>query len=803
MIRPWRLAAAATILALTAVTLLSHPDDPKMRVRRTPYEGPGYQRGQDTVPKFGSESPTTQTFPSQGIELLAWLPLGDFGPGIQSGNDCWGYVSPSGREYAIIGLSAGTGFVEITIPTQPNILAMLPGPTSLWRDIKTYETYAYAVSEGGSGIQVFDLGQIDQGTVTLVNTVLTGGSHSTHNVAIDEESGYLYRIGGGSNGLRIYDLSTPSNPTYVSSWSTRYIHDAQIVTYTSGPYAGRQIAYACSGYNGGRSGTGLDVIDVTNKGSLQNLARRFYSNAAYSHQAWLSPDRQFLYLDDELDEGGATKTTTHVFDVSDPGNPQAVSVFDNGNNAIGHNLYTRGQYLYEANYRSGLRVFDVSDPLNGIEVAHFDTWPSDDDPAFNGLWSTYPYFPSGIVIGSDLERGLFVWWHGAPRVGFEFVDGLPETVDPAGQTFTVRIIEDTPGIYQTGSALLNLNSGAGWTSSALTHLGGDLYQATIPPTQCGQVVSYYLSAQSTDGWSWTLPSSGSLAPGLLSSAISQTIVAEDDFELDNGWDGHLDTDDATQGKWNRLKPYGNAAQPHGDHTPNPARFAFITGQDPIGGFTGINDVDGGTTTLLSPAFDLSVPSDPAFGYWRWFSNDKGENPSEDVLTVEVSNNDGGSWSLVEIVGPTGPQASGEWYYFQFRVADFVAPTSQVRLRFKAADLAGDSIVEAAIDDFRILDIACAGTRLDGVSPNRGGYSGGETVTFTGTGFVTGATVTFGGVVSESVNVLDVNTMQVLVPAYPNPGPQGGLIPSTKVDVSVTTNLGSHTLTDGFRYQGKK
>ena len=95
-----------------------------------------------------------------------------------------------------MGTSSSTVFVEVTNPGNPNVVAVRSGPGSLWRDVKTYQNYAYSVSEGGNGIQVFDLSNIDNGNVPLVNTVTTGGTTATHNVAIDETSGYLYRLGG-------------------------------------------------------------------------------------------------------------------------------------------------------------------------------------------------------------------------------------------------------------------------------------------------------------------------------------------------------------------------------------------------------------------------------------------------------------------------------------------------------------------------------------------------------------------------------------------------------------------------------
>ena len=389
------------ILVLTS-SLWAHEDDPKIRDRQPPYRGPGY--------RAALAKAANNDFPKSDVTLLSWLPFDEIGAGISSGNDCWGYVSPTAREYAIMGFSNGTAFVEITNPGDPDLIAYLAGPTSLWRDVKTYQHYAYSVSEGGGGIQVFDMSAIDDGTVTLVNSVTGDGTDDTHNVVINTDSGFLYRTGGGDNGLRIYSLADPVNPVPVASWIERYVHDAQVVSYTEGPYAGREIAFACAGFNGGFVDTGLSIVDVTDKDNITVLSHYEYPNPAYSHQGWLSPDKQYFYLNDELDERDySLPTTTHILDVSDLANPFQAGTFSSGATAIDHNLYTNGNYIYEANYRSGLRIFDATNPLAPVEIGFFDTYPENDDDRFNGLWSVYPFFPSGTIIGSDLEKGLFVW----------------------------------------------------------------------------------------------------------------------------------------------------------------------------------------------------------------------------------------------------------------------------------------------------------------------------------------------------------------------------------------------------------
>ncbi len=398
MKRVFTLTALAGLM-IPAGIIIGHSDDPKIRDLQPSYKGKGYK----------SSDPTSSLaigFDAENVQLQSWLPLGDLG-GADSGNDCWGYVSPSGREYALMGTSSGTAFVEITNPGSPQVVSIKSGPNSLWRDIKTYQHYAYAVSEGGGGIQVFDLGNIDNGVVTELNSA---GSSNTHNVAIDTTSGYLYRTGGAGSGLLFYDLSNPASPTHVGGWDDKYVHDAQVVTYTEGPYAGKQIAFCCGGYNGGWSETGLTIVDVTNKSNPTVIGEVQYSGSGYSHQGWLSEDRKYFYHNDELDEQDTgVQTNTRIFNVEVLENPTFVGSFSSGSSAVDHNLYTHNGKIYEANYRSGLRVFDASDPLNPTPFAYFDTYEQNDNASFNGLWSCYPYFPSGTVIGSDLEKGLFVW----------------------------------------------------------------------------------------------------------------------------------------------------------------------------------------------------------------------------------------------------------------------------------------------------------------------------------------------------------------------------------------------------------
>ena len=534
--------AAAGLGFLLTATAVAHEDDPKLLDRKPPVAGTGYLSGVPTAAN-GASFGTSQAnlgFPASGVSLSAWLTMSDLGNGNENGNDCWGYVSPSGREYALMGTTGATVVVEITNPGMPQVIGRINGPSSTWRDIKTYQDRAYTVSEGGNGIQVIDLSDVDNGTVTLETTITGQGTNATHNVAIDEVSGFLYRVGGSGNGLRIYSLANPGSPQFVGQWNTRYVHDAQIVTYTTGPYAGRQIAYCCSGFNGGFQDTGLSVLDVTNKSNITSLSQVSYPGNEYSHQGWLSEDLTRFYLGDELDEGATVSTTsTRVFDVSDPGNASYIGVFDNGDPAIGHNMYTKDGLLFQANYTSGLRIFDVDANLNNPpEIGYFDTAPSSTSTSFNGLWSCYPYFPSGVVIGSDIERGLFVMQ--LDGISLDVVGGLPSILNPAGDSVEVSAQGLVAGTVDPNGLSLNYDIGAGFTSVPMTQLPNGNFTGDFPAVPCDTNVKWYIAAVSNSGSQSTLPADAPTAFYSTTAAEGITVAASNNMQTADGWVGGAD-----------------------------------------------------------------------------------------------------------------------------------------------------------------------------------------------------------------------------------------------------------------------
>ncbi|MFI4855991.1 MAG: choice-of-anchor B family protein [Phycisphaerales bacterium JB065] len=699
----------ATLLA-TPGNALAHPDDPKILDIMPPVIAEPYRADVNTR---GEPS-----FDSLDVDLLSWLPVNTFGLGSDGAADIWGYTSPAGREYAIITLSNGISFVDVTEPGNAQIVRTFTGPDSLWHDVKVYDHYAYAVSEGGQGIRIYDMENIDSGQVTSQGTVTTGGTTATHNVAINTESGYLYRTGGDSNGLRIYSLANPATPEFVGQWSDRYVHDAQIKNFDTVTINGqlaffREIAFCCSGFNGGSVDTGLTIVDVTNKSNPVVLSQTAYSSRAYSHQAWLSDDGKTLFLNDELDEQSfGSTTTTRVFDVSDLGNPVEVTTFTNGRSSIDHNLYIKDDLMYAANYRSGLRIFDVSDPMNAEEIGYFDTFPDSDSANFNGAWSVYPFFESGTVIVSDIERGLFVLRYNKRQL--ELASDTPETLLPSGQTIEVTIDEVNGGQLVTDSPTLVLGRGNGPETYPMTDLGSGVYRAAFPALECLSTVEYYFQATAENGSTATLPSNAASSGGYLATvATEQAVAISDDFDSPTGWTVGAPDDDASSGIWERVDPNPTSAQP-GDALFG--QFCFVTGQQPAGSSSdGANDVDNGQTTLISRTVDLTTAPNARYeiSYWRWFSNAAGAGPNTDPFTVDISADNGENWVNVEVVAPDSPESNGGWFQHSFNPDDFIPRSSTVKLRFIASDDDPQSLVEAAIDGFRVSYYACEDASVPG------------------------------------------------------------------------------------------
>ncbi|WP_422106446.1 choice-of-anchor B family protein [Winogradskyella sp.] len=360
-------------------------------------------------------------YPCNNLDLLSNIPISILAntSGNPEGSDVWGWTDPTNnKEYAIVATTNSTAFVDITDPINPVFLGRLDtsAGTSFWRDVKVYNDHAFIVADlvGAHGMQVFDLKRlrnvVNPPQTFTADTVYTGVT-SCHNIVINESIGYAYLVGCNtfSGGPTFIDISNPTNPVDAGGYSAEgYTHDAQVVTY-NGPdtdYTGREIFI-------GSNETKVVILDVTDKNNVIKISDISYPQVGYTHQGWFTEDQRYFILgdeDDEVDFGVNTRTV--VFDFSDLDNPVQTSIYFGPSEAIDHNGYVLGNEFYLASYRAGLRLLDISNiqsttnPMT--EIAFFDTYPDNDFTAFNGAWSVYPYFNSGNILISDIDRGMFV-----------------------------------------------------------------------------------------------------------------------------------------------------------------------------------------------------------------------------------------------------------------------------------------------------------------------------------------------------------------------------------------------------------
>lgn len=356
-------------------------------------------------------------YPCNNYDLMAHIPIITLGGAGAEGNDSWGWTdSTTGREYALVGTTTGTAFVDISNPLNPLILGILPTATinSLWRDIKVYNDHAFIVADnaGEHGMQIFDLTRlrnVANPPETFTADARYTGFGSAHNIVINEDSGYAYAVGTSTfnGGPHFINIQNPTSPFAAGGYSNDGdSHDAQVVTY-NGPdtdYSGREIFI-------GSNLNEVVIVDVTDKNNPVNISTINYSNLGFTHQGWFTEDLTYFIVGDEVDElNFGNNTRTLFFDFSDLDNPSFQTEYIGPTSAIDHNGYTKLNQLFLANYTAGVRILDISNiGSNSInEVGYFDTYPANNSASFHGVWNVYPYFPSGNIIISDIEGGLFI-----------------------------------------------------------------------------------------------------------------------------------------------------------------------------------------------------------------------------------------------------------------------------------------------------------------------------------------------------------------------------------------------------------
>jgi choice-of-anchor B domain-containing protein len=446
-------------------------------------------------------------------------PFGNPNPPSFRLNDIWGWKhEASGRSFLLVGRTDGTAFVEVTDPYNPVLrgdLLSTGNRNSSWRDVKVYRDHAYIVADAaaGHGVQVFDLNRL----LSVGNTPVRFEADnvytevgSVHNIVINETAGFAFAVGTSSGGttcgggFHMIDLSDPGSPAfagcYTQSGTSRngrgYTHDAHCVTYT-GPDEDHQGREICIGSNE-RS---ILIGDVTDKANPTTISIGQYPGTAYTHQGWLSEDHRYYFQGDELDElqNTVSSTRTLVWDLEDLDDPLMIAEYLGPRKTIDHNMYVRGNLLFQSQYVDGLRVVDVSQPGALTEVGFFDTHPGDLS-VWDGSWSNYPFLDDNMVAVNSSVDGLFVVQPASNLItGVERSEALPEQVS---------LLTMYPNPFQdVGQLEVSVNTSGPVRIELIDLLGRTVQTAFDGSLQAGQVHRQAISG-------------GDLAPGVYLVRVS-------------------------------------------------------------------------------------------------------------------------------------------------------------------------------------------------------------------------------------------------------------------------------------------
>jgi choice-of-anchor B domain-containing protein len=322
-------------------------------------------------------------------------------------NSIWGHYDPvKKREYAILGGTNGTYFIDVTHPLNPRMRAYVEGrqKNCIWREYKSYSNYAYLISDDASpnSFQIVDMSYLPDSVHVVHDS--NDIFEQAHTLYIDGDKLYLASVRKKDNTyhpMEVYSLADPKKPTLLRSLSDDYpqiggVHDMFVRNDT---------VYVSAGFQGLYVFKFMPDHRFIMLGSLTS-----YPGAGYNHSSWLTPDGKTLAFCDEVPD----KLPAKIADVSDLSDIRVTSTFYSNQGATAHNPYIVGdKTLVLAYYQDGVQIYDISNPYNPKRTAYFDTHPQNGNnypagTAYNGCWGAYPFLPSGVLLASDRQNGLFV-----------------------------------------------------------------------------------------------------------------------------------------------------------------------------------------------------------------------------------------------------------------------------------------------------------------------------------------------------------------------------------------------------------
>lgn len=661
-----------------------------------------------------------------------------------------GWVSPSGEEYALVGSESGLSIVDVSNPANPTEVVLVPGPQSQWREVKTYDHYAYVTTEGGGGLQIVDLSQLPNAAPAIDwtgNGAISGQLDNIHSLHI--EDGYVYLHGSNlfQGATIIADIGTnPLSPNYVGHTPGAYVHDG----FARGNYY-----FGCHIYNGD-----FTIYDITNKANPIPLGIKV-TPGQFTHNAWLSTNSQYLFTTDEVSDSYLT-----AYDISNPANIIEMDRIQitPGSGSIVHNTHiiqkNGADYAVTSWYKDGVVITDVTRPQNMVNVGWYDTYTQGAGDGFSGDWGVYPYLPSGNLVVSDINNGLFVLGPTYQRACYlegvvtDSVTGNP-IFNATVKVLTTNITKNTKanGEYKTGTAnagSYNVEvSAAGYFTKTINGVSLTNGNVTQLDVQLSPLASTSLSGQVVEAitgnpipnamvtiqdsaleynttadalGNFTIPSmvignyqvvAGSW--GHRTTCFNSNIMLNpaplvitlykgyyDDFSFDFGWT----ITGTTQNLWERGVPHGTPAvfgpgfaNPDADDQTDCLNQAYITDNNPNASSSGSNDVDDGYTLLTSPVFDPTYLTNPTVNYSRWFYNAGGNSNPNDTLIIRISN--GTTNVVLETVRASTP-GMGSWVPQSFNLNGLIPVTSTMQISVYTADQAMTGhVVEGGFDKFEV------------------------------------------------------------------------------------------------------
>ncbi len=665
--------------------------------------------------------------------------------GEQLANIC-GYAQ-NGREYALVGGSRNTHIVEVTNPDVPVLIKSIPIVNNMWKEIKTYRNYAYVVTEGGGGLQIINLQNLPDTNIAVRyytgDSTIAGIYNRTHALHVDTAKGFLYLFGTTglhNGGATVLSLQDPWNPRFVGKFTTSgYVHDGYVDNDTL--YAG----HINNGY--------FTIVDFRNKSNPVLLGQQT-TLGTFTHNTWLTADRKHLLTTDEVPNSYLAS-----YDIS---NPRQIRLLDKtqitpNSGSVVHNTHIRDNFAITSWYRDGVVITDVSRPNNLINVGAYDTYPQGVGNGFNGAWGVYPFLPSGTLVVSNIEDGLFVLTPQYRRACY-----LEGTTTDSVTRLTLANVQvkinatdldknaksGSDGIYRTGQVTAGTfdvtYSLAGYFPKTVRVqlVAGQLViqnvalvpkpQTTVSGTVFDQTTNERLAnakvrlmneasnfETSTDAnGNFSIANvpldSYSVAGGRwghfhqeqrinvtnnINISIRLLRGYQDDFWADFGWQA---SGDAPRGRWERGVPIGTdfngaVCNPGVDAVLDIGKECYVTGN--AGGAAGDDDVDDGNVILASPRMSLrSFYRDPIISFQYWFFNAGGSTTRNDSFKVLLSNGLRDTTIFLQLNSNTRWLASP-----MLNVQRFLPLTDSMKITFYTADALPGHLLEAGIDAFKVLE----------------------------------------------------------------------------------------------------